>query len=123
MDVISLNTRALSDSALDWATATALQLRVSILPPHYGTGPRVFVKVGSVIVSSVRYSPTTCWKIGGELIAKYNFSFTVNEADGTIEASAPGMHGIGRNHLEAVCRAIVSSVAGDKCNVPVELAA
>lgn len=111
--------RSLSGAPLDWAFALAVGLPVAILPPHYGTGPRVFVTVGATARRQLRFSPTTNWEQAGEYISMFGFNFKV--VDGLVEASAPGLHGCGPDHLTALCRAMVAGHFGDKVGIPTGL--
>lgn len=119
--LVEMNTLTLTGPALDWAMAMAVGLPVSILPPHYGTGPRVFAAKGSAATRQFRFAPSTDWGQAGAYIEKYGFTFTKFE-DG-MEAEADGMYAVGPDHLAAMCRAVVSGWAGLRIQVPVELLA
>lgn len=120
MEFVQVNSRKLSGPALDWAAARVLDHEVEVLPPLYGTGPRVFVRKGSTIRKLTPYRPTKNWNDAGELISRFMFEFSVT-ADGAVEASAARMHAVGNDHQEALCRAVVSSFAGEHVMVPIQL--
>lgn len=112
-------TRALTGPSLDWAFAKALGLQVTVLRPEYGTGPRVFITVGSTAIRHKRFQPSTNWADGGRYIACFDFEF--QRQGSVMEARAPGMFGAGEDHLIAMCRAVVANRLGDRIACPVEL--
>lgn len=70
------------------------------------------------------YAPSTCWHCGGPLIEKHAIGFTGHSATTWLAFSSPAdetFQGIGRTHLIAACRLIVSSTLGDEVQVPEEL--
>lgn len=120
-ELVERPTRTLLGPALDWAFAQALELPATILGPLYGTGPRVFIAVGTVAIRQQRFQPSSNWGQGGVYIAQFGFEF--QHQDGVMEARAPGMYGAGADHLVAMCRAVIANRLGDSIACPVELLA
>jgi hypothetical protein len=116
---VPCNSRKLTGPALNWAVARSLNMAVSVLPPNYGSTHRVFVSVGADLARVVPFRPTSNWDDCGQLISRFNMSF-IAMSDG-VEAMAERMHGIGSDHKEAACRAVVSALMGETILVPEDL--
>ena len=124
MNLVTVETASLSGHALDWAVAKAEGLEVFLAPPHYGVPWRVlWKKRGEALSWDVLYNPHEDWALAGPLMVKHCAQFeeeparwlckTSNELSSAIRGWA-----LGADHLEALCRAVVSAEIGETVQIP-----
>lgn len=123
--LVTCNTCDLEGAALDWAVAIAEGVKVVLAAPAYGNGWRVRY---DLIHSQAKYSPSSDWSQGGQLIDKHQVNLhspqhrddcwaawvTVSGKDFAQGAYQP---------LISACRAVVASVLGKTVAIPKELLA
>ena len=127
--IVEVKTAELIGAALDWAVAVVLER-------EYGEGRVVKVcRVEATFPAWIerenspgsapyyhRFSPSTDWSQGGQLIEKHRMLFS--QDFGMFTATAPGsraFEGSGKTHLIAAMRCLVASKLGGTVEVPKEL--
>ncbi|WP_439885627.1 DUF2591 domain-containing protein [Pseudomonas syringae] len=120
-----VKTKELSGEALNWAVAIAENLTAFVSPPQYGNPHLVCVMPEHVHRGGYRYSPSTEWAQGGQLIEKHAITLAPwsPKPQLWIAEPSPDLEGSesGPTPLIAACRAIVASVLGETVSVPKEL--
>lgn len=120
--LIEVNLSDLEGRALDWLVAQVEGIAVTLAPPHYGTGWRVFG-----VTSNYAYRPSTDWSLGGPLMDKYAKGFAAvsgrEPPQFRVFARDNGPEGFcrlagGATILQAFCRALVRLHRGDLVMVP-----
>ena len=120
-----VKTKELSGEALNWSVAIAENLTALVSPPQYGNPHLVCVMPEHVHRGCYRYSPSTDWAQGGQLIEKHAITLAPwsPKPQLWIAEPSPDLEGSesGPTTLIAACRAIVASVLGETVSVPKEL--
>lgn len=124
-DLIEVNTADLVGEQLAWAVAKAEGLDVHVAKPHYGAPTRVFVYYsGEATERCERYNPQESWALGGPLKTKHQIGGGPVGGGWTAYPSRPNEPTdwlMGPSPLVAICRAVITKVAGNVVCVPKEL--
>lgn len=123
-ELVEVNTRDLSGTALDWAVAKVEG--VAVVTDPNSPSCRQMVEDADSINGWYCYCPSTDWSDGGPLIEKYKLDIgaPLENKNGHWNAATEWAHPMGYKGdtpLIAACRAIVASVLGDTVTVPKEL--
>ncbi|ROQ49142.1 phage protein NinX family protein [Pseudomonas putida] len=124
-DLIEVKTADLVGEQLAWAVAKAEGLDVHVAKPHYGAPARVFVRYrGEATERCERYNPQESWMLGGPLKTKHQIGDGPVRGGWTAYPSRPNEPTdwlMGPSPLVAICRAVITKVAGNVVCVPKEL--